>query len=61
MKDLKIYYQTEKGKDTIDSSFDFLIEKLAKEYGLYFMGSGVEIGTGIRDIHYGRKKSAASK
>lgn len=55
MKDLKIYYKTDEKKDTIDSSFDFLIENLAKEYGLSFFGSGVEIGTGIRDIHYGKK------
>lgn len=55
MKDLKIYYQTKNGKPVIDSSFDFLIAQLAKEYGLTFSGSGVEIEKGIRDIHYIKK------
>ncbi len=56
MKDLKIYYQTVKGKDTINSAFDIMIEAVAKFYGLSFSGSGVEIGTGIRDLHYRKEK-----
>lgn len=58
MKDLKIYYQNSSPGSTtptINSDFDKEIEKLAKEHGLYFMGSGVEIGTGVRDLHYRRK------
>ncbi|MCK4760209.1 MAG: hypothetical protein KAT69_09165 [Candidatus Aminicenantes bacterium] len=54
MKDLKIYYQSDDGR--IDSAFDKKIEKLAKEFGLSFQGSGVEIGKGIRDIHYRKEK-----
>lgn len=56
MKDLKIYYKTEEGLDTIDSKFDKEMEALAFRFGLIFSGSGVEIGTGIRDLHYEDKK-----
>lgn len=56
MKDLKIYYKTDDGKDTIDSSFDKLLEAIVTQFfGVEFSGSGVEIGTGIRDIHYIKK------
>ena len=54
MKDLKIYYESDEG--TINSEFDKKIEKLAKEFGLSFQGSGVEIGKGIRDLHYKKEK-----
>jgi hypothetical protein len=63
MKDLKIYYQNSSPGSTtptINSDFDKEIEKLAEKYGLTFMGSGVEIGTGIRDIHY-RKELKSGK
>ena len=53
MKDLKIYYLDEK---TINPEFDKKIETLAKEQGLTFQGSGFEIDTGIRDIHYKKEK-----
>lgn len=57
MKDLKIYYQTDDNDtSSIDPSFDFLVEKLAEQYGLEFQGSGVEIGKGVRDIHYRKEK-----
>lgn len=54
MKDLKVYYESDDGK--IDSTFDKEIEKLAEKLGLSFQGSGVEIGKGIRDIHYRKEK-----
>lgn len=54
MKDLKIYYESDDGR--IDSDFDKEIEKVAKKFGLCFQGSGVEIGKGIRDIHYRKEK-----
>jgi len=57
MKDLKIYYKTDKGKDTIDSGFDGLLEAIVTTcFGLEFSGSGVELETGIRDIHYRKEK-----
>ena len=56
MKDLKIYYKTSYEKGAINSNFDKKIEEIAKEFGLNFSGSGVEIGTGIRDIHYAESK-----
>ena len=57
MKDLKIYYITDEGKDTIDSGFDGLLEAIVTScFGMEFFGSGVEIGTGIRDIHYIKKE-----
>lgn len=61
MKDLKIYYQFSEPFEGINSDFDRAIEKLAKKEGLKFMGSGVEIGKGIRDIHYRKKKNRANK
>ena len=58
MKDLKVYYQTEYPKsNTISEGFDKEIEKIAEKYGLSFSGSGVEIGTGIRDLHYRKEKN----
>jgi len=57
MKDLKVYYKTEHDLGPLkDSEFDKEIEKLAKKHGLSFQGSGLEIGTGIRDLHYKREK-----
>lgn len=56
MKDLKIYYETDKGKSSIDSDFDKFVEVIAKHFGLKFMGSGVTIDTGVRDLHYRKKK-----
>lgn len=56
MKDLKIYYETDDGCPAIDSDVDSLLELIAKLFNLEFYGSGVEIGKGIRDIHYGKKK-----
>ena len=56
MKDLKIYYETDKGKSSIDSDFDKFVEVIAKYLGLSFQGSGVEVGKGIRDLHYKKKK-----
>lgn len=53
MKDLKIHYWDE---GTINSEFDKKIEILAKEQGLSFQGSGFEIETGIRDLHYKKEK-----
>ena len=58
MKDLKIYYDA-KGK--INSEFDKEIEKLAKKHGLNFMGSGMTIDTGIRDLHYREEKKKLSE
>lgn len=55
MKDLKVYYVTDKGKSSIDSEFDKFVGVFAEYIGLKFMGSGVEIGKKIRDLHYGRK------
>lgn len=53
MKNLKVYYITEYPKsNSISEGFDKEIEKLAEKYGLKFQGSGVEVETGIRDIHY---------
>jgi len=58
MKDLKVYYQTEYPKsNVISEGFDKEIEKIAKRHGLCFQGSGVEVGTGIRDLHYMKEKS----
>ena len=56
MKDLRIYYKTDNATDSIDSTMDKEIEKVAKKFGLCFQGSGVEIATGIRDIHYAESK-----
>jgi len=55
MKDLKVFYETDKGKASIDSDFDKFVEVIAKHFGLKFMGSGVTIDTGIRDLHYRRE------
>lgn len=55
MKDLKIYYEFGKPFEGINSNFEREIEKLAKKEGLSFQGSGVEVGKGIRDIHYKRE------
>jgi uncharacterized protein YggL (DUF469 family) len=52
MKDLKIYYMTEVTSEPILRVFDKAIKELANKNGLTFVGSGVEIKTGIRDIHY---------
>ena len=52
MKDLKIYYKQNEREPVIDLVFDSEIEDLARKNGLEFSGSGVEIGTGIRDIHF---------
>jgi len=52
MRDLKVYYQDEK---VINSKFDREMDKLAKKFGLRFMGCGVETATHIRDIHYEKK------
>jgi len=56
MKDLKVYYEFEKPFEGINSDFERELEKLAKKQGLKFQGSGVEIGKGIRDIHYRKEK-----
>jgi hypothetical protein len=56
MKDLKIYYETDKGKADIDSDFDEFVRVIAKHFGLKFMGSGVTIDTGVRDLHYKKEK-----
>jgi len=56
MKDLKIYYEMEREFEGIDPVFDNEIAKLAKKQGLKFQGSGVEIGTRIRDIHYRKER-----
>lgn len=56
MKDLKVYYITDDSTDSIDSAMDKEIEKVAKKFGLCFQGSGVEIGTRIRDLHYKKEK-----
>lgn len=56
MKDLRVYYETNEGEDTINPVFDLAIEKIAKEFALTFQGSGVEVRTGIRDIHYAESK-----
>lgn len=53
MKDLRVYYITE--GLPISTDFDREIERLAKRYGLKFQGSGVEIATTIRDIHYAKE------
>ena len=52
MKDLKIYYITDDVAGSIDAAMDKEIEKIAEKFGLAFCGSGVEIGTKTRDIHY---------
>jgi|GEM_PF-6587973 len=54
MEDLKVYYKTEDvaGAKRIDAAMDKEIEKIAEKFKLAFCGSGVEIGTGIRDLHY---------
>ena len=57
MKDLKIYYQTEYPHTSpISEGFDTEVEKLAKRYGLKFQGSGFEMDTKIRDLHYMKEK-----
>ena len=56
MKDLKIYYETDEGKGSVDSDFDNFVEVIAKHFGLKFQGSGVEIGKKIRDLHYRKEK-----
>ena len=57
MKDLKVYYKFDRPFEGINPEFDKEIERLAKKQGLKFQGSGVEIGTGIRDIHYKKEKT----
>ena len=52
MKDLKVYYETDDAAGSIDAAMDKEIEKIAEKFELAFCGSGVEIGKGIRDIHY---------
>lgn len=57
MKDLKVYYRTEyPNASPISEGFDKEIEKLARKYGLKWQGSGVEIDTKIRDLHYKKEK-----
>ena len=56
MKDLKIYYVTDDGEEAIWKPFDLFMESLANFLGMEFVGSGVEIGKKIRDVHYRRKK-----
>ena len=53
MEDLKVYYKDEQ---QINEEFDKAIENLAHKFGLYFTGSGVEIKTHIRDIHFEKKR-----
>ena len=55
MKDLKIYYKTNSDTNRTNSKFEADIEKLAKEYGLVFSGSGLETETRIRELHYIKK------
>ena len=56
MKDLKVYYKTSHAMSSIDSLFDKEIKRLAERFGLKFQGQGVEVATGIRDIHYAKEK-----
>ena len=56
MEDLKVYYKTDKATGSIDAAMDKEVEEIAEKYGLAFAGSGVEIGTGIRDVHYIKSK-----
>ena len=56
MKDLKVYYETDDTAGSIDAAMDKEIEKIAEKFGLKFMGSGVELGPGIRDLHYRKEK-----
>ena len=56
MEDLKVYYLTGKAEGAIDAAMDKEVEKIAEKFGLAFCGAGVEIGTGIRDIHYIKSK-----
>lgn len=56
MEDLRVYYKTDEAAGLIDAAMDKEVEKIAEKFGLAFMGSGVEIGTGIRDIHYMKSK-----
>ncbi len=52
MEYLKVYYKTDKAAGSIDAAMDKEIGKIAEIFGLSFQGSGVEIGKGIRDLHY---------
>ena len=61
MIDLTLYYYGEKSKPVINEGFDKEIEKLANKYGLTFSGSGVELGKGVRDIHYIKKEKKNEK
>ena len=56
MKDLRVYYVTDDGEEAIYEVFDFFLESLAEFLGMKFVGSGVEIGKKIRDIHYIKKR-----
>jgi len=56
MKDLKIYYVTDDGSLPIDCFAESIFELVAKFFNVKFVGSGVEIGKKIRDIHYRKKK-----
>lgn len=56
MKDLKVYYVTDKGEQAINPQLDKVIEIIAVMAGLTFSGSGVELETKIRDIHYTKRK-----
>ena len=56
MKDLKVYYITDDGEEAIYKPLDIFMESFANFLGMKFVGSGVEIGKKIRDIHYRKKK-----
>ncbi len=58
VNDLRIYYQSDLQVDTAtEKEFD----KIAKRFNLKSMGSGFEIDTGIRDLHYRRKDETRKK
>jgi hypothetical protein len=52
MKDLKIYYESDL---QVDSAIEKEFNKIAKRLDLKFQGSGFNLKTGIRDIHYKRE------
>lgn len=57
MKDLKVYYQTEyPNAGPISKDFDRRIENLARRYGLSFQGSGFDMVTNVRDLHYAKEE-----
>jgi len=56
MEDLRVYYKTDDTAGSIDSAMDKEIEKIAEKFNLKFQGSEVEIGKGIRDLHYRKEK-----